>query len=110
MKNIFVGNLDITTTEDELRHLFRAYGTVATVTLVCDRDTSIPRGFGFVEMTTDSEADAAIEALNGTILGGRSLSINEARQKLESNGTGTADMRNKPRETLVTRKHRRHRY
>ncbi len=110
MKNIFIGNLDITTTEDELRNLFRAYGTVLTVTLVNDRDTSVPRGFAFVEMSADNEADAAITALNGTMLAGRPLTINEARPKLHSDAAGAVDLRSKPRETLATRKHRRHRY
>lgn len=81
MKNIFVGNLDITTTEAELRDLFEPYGAVATVTLVHDRDTNVPRGFAFAEMSNDAEADAAMEHLNGTMIGGRQLTINEARQK-----------------------------
>jgi RNA recognition motif-containing protein len=64
MKNIFVGNLDPAVTEQELRSLFRTYGTVETVTLVEDRDTGALRGFAFIEMPNDEEAGAAIQALN----------------------------------------------
>ena len=111
MKNIFVGNLDITTTEDQLRELFAAHGTVTTVTLVNDRDTATPRGFAFVEMADDAEADAAIKALNGVSLAGRQLTINEARPK----ETGfpahpPAERREHDRESLATRNHRQHRY
>jgi cold-inducible RNA-binding protein len=113
MKNIFVSNLDITTTEDELRNLFRAHGTVETVTLVRDRDTSIPRGFAFVEMSSDTEAEAAIVALNGTVLADRPLTVNEARPKAgtqATQGTEAVDLRKKPRHGLATRNHRRHQY
>jgi cold-inducible RNA-binding protein len=85
MKNIFIGNLDFSTTEDQLRALFAAHGAVETVTIVRDRDTGQPRGFAFLEMTNDSEAEKAIQALNGTALGGGKLTINEARPKLASN-------------------------
>ena len=81
MKNIFIGNLDFGTTEDQLRALLAAHGAVETVTIVRDRDTGQPRGFAFLEMTNDGEADKAIQALNGTILGGRALTVNEARSK-----------------------------
>ena len=84
MKNIFIGNLDFSTTEDQLRALFAAHGAVETVTIVRDRDTGQPRGFAFLEMTNDSEAEKAIQALNGTLLGGRTLTLNEARPKLVS--------------------------
>ncbi len=106
MKNIFVGNLDFITTEDQLRELFQAHGTVATVTLVKDRDTGVSRGFGFVEMGDDAEADAAIEALNGTLLDNRQLTINEARPKHENE----VERRRQSRDPLLTRKHRQHRY
>ena len=86
MKNIFIGNLDFGTTEDQLRALLAAHGAVETVTIVRDRDTGQPRGFAFLEMTNDSEAEKAIQVLNGTLLGGRTLTINEARPKLVSNG------------------------
>jgi RNA recognition motif-containing protein len=83
MKNLYVGNLPHSTTEAELRNLFEAHGAVEKITLVTDRDTGRSRGFGFVEMTNASEADAAIAALNGTDLGGRTLTINEAKPKSE---------------------------
>lgn len=83
MKNIYVGNLDFNASEDQLRQMFEAYGPVEKVTLVRDRDTGQPRGFGFVEMTNDAEAEKAIAALNGTQMGGRALNINEARPKTE---------------------------
>jgi len=88
MKNIYVGNLDFRTTEEELRTAFQAYGNVERVTLVRDRDTGQPRGFGFVEMTNNSEADQAIAHLNGATLGSRSLNVNEARPKTERPGGG----------------------
>jgi RNA recognition motif-containing protein len=69
--NIFVRNLDPTTTEIQLKDLFAAYGSVETVTIVTDRDTEGPRGFAFVEMTHDAEARAAIESLNGFVLNER---------------------------------------
>ena len=88
MKNIFVGNLSFTATEDAVRSMFAAYGTVERVSIVTDRDTGQPKGFGFVEMTGDTEAQAAITALNGTELNGRALTINEARPKTERTGGG----------------------
>jgi RNA recognition motif-containing protein len=86
MKNIFVGNLEFRTTQDELRQLFEAYGAVERVSIMTDRDTGRSRGFAFVEMTNESEADKAIAALNGSNLGGRTLNVNEARPKPESSG------------------------
>jgi cold-inducible RNA-binding protein len=83
MKNLYVGNLPHSTTEAELRNIFEAHGAVEKITLVTDRDTGRSRGFGFVEMTNASEADKAIAALNGTDLGGRTLTINEAKPKSE---------------------------
>jgi len=83
MKNLYVGNLPHSTTEAELRGLFEAHGAVDKVSLVTDRDTGRSRGFAFVEMTNASEADKAIAALNGTELGGRALTINEAKPKTE---------------------------
>jgi RNA recognition motif-containing protein len=93
MKSMYIGNLDFSTTEDQLRALFAAHGAVETVTLVRDRDTGQPRGFAFLEMTNDSEAEKAIQALNGTLLGGRTLTINEARPKLASNRGGDLQKR-----------------
>jgi cold-inducible RNA-binding protein len=95
--NIFVRNLDPTTTEAQLKDLFKPYGSVQTVTIVTDRDTSGPRGFAFVEMTDAAEAKAAIKSLNGFLLNDRALSLNEAREKLPHDGT---------RDT--SRQHRRH--
>ena len=83
MKNIYVGNLSFDATEDQVRSLFEAYGPVDKVSIVTDRDTGQPRGFAFVEMTDDDAATKAMEALNGTSLGGRNLNINEARPKTD---------------------------
>ena len=88
MKNIFVGNLSFTATEDGVRSMFEAYGAVDRVSIVTDRDTGQPKGFGFVEMTNDAEAEKAISELNGTELNGRALTINEARPKTERSGGG----------------------
>ena len=87
-KNIYVGNLDYNTTEDELRGAFAGYGQVDNVTIMRDRDSGQPRGFGFVEMANDEEAEKAIAGTNGTQLGNRSLNVNEARPKTERGGGG----------------------
>ena len=84
--NIFVGNLNWSTTEDELHHLFDGYGTVDSVWIMTDRETGRSRGFGFVEMPNASEAQAAIDGLNGMELGGRTLTVNEARPREERGG------------------------
>jgi cold-inducible RNA-binding protein len=86
LKNIFVGNLDFGATEDTIRSLFEAYGTVERVSLMTDRDTGRSRGFAFVEMTDAEEADRAINALNGQNVGGRALNVNEARPKTSGGG------------------------
>jgi RNA recognition motif-containing protein len=83
MKNIFVGNLSFGATEDALRTLFEAHGTVGRVNIVTDRDSGQPRGFGFVEMNNDAEGDKAIAAINGRDLDGRTLNVNEARPKTD---------------------------
>ncbi len=88
MKNIFVGNLNFNTSEDELRQMFAAYGQVDRVSIMTDRDTGRSRGFGFVEMANAEEGDKAITALNGTNLGGRTLNINEARPKNDRGSGG----------------------
>jgi RNA recognition motif-containing protein len=88
MKNIFVGNLSFGATEDAIRSLFEAYGTVDRVSVVTDRDTGQARGFGFVEMSVNAEADRAIAGLNGRELDGRALNVNEARPKTERSGGG----------------------
>ena len=81
MVNIYVGNLPYTTTEGELQEAFGAYGEVSRVKVVVDRETARSRGFGFVEMATDADAEAAIKALNGADFGGRKLIVNKARPK-----------------------------
>ena len=86
LKNIFVGNLNFNTSEDDLRQLFAAYGQVDRVSIMTDRHTGRSRGFGFVEMSSSEEGEKAIAALNGTQLGGRKLNINEARPKTERGG------------------------
>ena len=88
MKNIFVGNLSFDATEDAVRSMFEAYGTVDRVNVVTDRDTGRARGFGFVEMSVNAEADRAIAGLNGKELDGRALNINEARPKEDRGGSG----------------------
>ena len=88
MKNIFVGNLSFGATEDAVRSLFEAYGAVERVSIVTDRDTGQPRGFGFVEMTNAAEADRAIAELNGRELDGRAINVNEARPKEDRGGGG----------------------
>jgi RNA recognition motif-containing protein len=88
VKNIFVGNLSFGATEDAVRNLFAAYGTVDRVSVVTDRDTGQARGFGFVEMSNNAEADKAIAELNGHELDGRALNVNEARPKTDRGGGG----------------------
>jgi len=78
---IYVGNLSFSSTEAEVRDAFAAFGNVDSVSLINDRDTGRPKGFGFVEMKNDEEAKAAIAGLNGKQLGDRSLKVNEARPK-----------------------------
>jgi RNA recognition motif-containing protein len=85
-KKIYVGNLPFSATEDEVRELFEEFGSVSSVSLISDRETGRPRGFGFVEME-DSGADQAIRALDGHELGGRNLKVNEARPR-EGGGGG----------------------
>jgi len=88
MKNIFVGNLDFGATDATVRSLFEPYGAVDRVNVVTDRDTGRSRGFAFVEMSDASQADAAINALNGANLDGRALNVNEARPKTSGGGGG----------------------
>jgi RNA recognition motif-containing protein len=84
--NIYVGNLSRELTEDELRQAFEAHGQVTSVNIIKDRYSGESRGFGFVEMATKSEAQAAINGLNGTSLGERTLSVSEARPRDEGGG------------------------
>jgi cold-inducible RNA-binding protein len=86
LKNIFVGNLAFSATEESIRSMFEQYGTVDKVELIKDRDTGRSRGFAFVEMSDAEAADRAIAALNGTNLGGRTLNVNEARPKTDRGG------------------------
>jgi RNA recognition motif-containing protein len=78
---IFVGNLAWTTTEDELSQLFEPYGAIERIHIMTDRETGRSRGFGFVEMPNRTEATAAIAELHGTVLGGRTFTVNEARAR-----------------------------
>ena len=95
MKNIFVGNLSFGATETSVRALFEAYGTVEKVNIITDRDTGQARGFGFVEMSANAEADRAIAELNGRELDGRALNVNEARPKTDRGfGGGGGQRRN----------------
>ncbi len=96
--NIFVGNLDITVTEQQLRELFAVHGTVETITMVKDRDTGEPRGIAFIEMTQATDAQGAISALDQTMLNGRRMNVNEARPKLHRD----------PARDSERRDHRRH--
>ena len=80
---IFVGNLSFNTTENDLQDAFAAHGTVVEANLMTDRITGRPRGFGFVTMSSAAEAQTAVEALNGSTLDGRHLTVNEARPKTE---------------------------
>jgi RNA recognition motif-containing protein len=88
MKNLYVGNLPHSTTEADLRSAFEAHGAVQKVSMVTDRDTGRSRGFAFVEMADAGEADRAVAALNGSQLGGRTLTINEAKPKTERPRSG----------------------
>ena len=85
---IYVGGLPYSATESELSDLFAQHGTVESVNLITDRFTGQSRGFGFVEMATKEEAEAAINALNSTELGGRTLTVNEARPQTPRTGGG----------------------
>jgi cold-inducible RNA-binding protein len=88
MKNLFVGNLPFTATEDELRDLFSAFGEIQQVRIMTDRDTGKSRGFAFVEIADDDAAAKAVTELNGKEFSGRALTINEARPKPERRGGG----------------------
>ena len=88
MKKLYVGNLSYGATESTIRSLFENHGAVESVNLITDRDTGRSKGFGFVEMTNDAEAQSAIAALNGKEVDGRALTVNEARPKEERSGGG----------------------
>src|SRR5947209_1493911 len=87
-KNIYVGNLPYDTTGDDLVQLFQTYGTVTSGQVIIDKFSGRSRGFGFVEMANDDEAQAAIDALNGTPYGSRPLTVNEARPREDRGGRG----------------------
>lgn len=80
---LFVGSLPFSTTDDELQQLFAQHGSVDSAKVLTDRETGRSRGFGFVEMANDNEAKAAIEALNNSDIGGRTIVVNEARPREE---------------------------
>src|SRR5260370_28835934 len=82
-KKLYVGNLTYEVTDSDLSTLFGAHGTVESAQVIMDRDTGRSKGFGFVEMKADQEAQAAIDALNGKEVNGRALTVNEARPKTE---------------------------
>src|SRR5271156_5127328 len=87
-RKLYVGNLAYGVTDSELAKLFEAHGTVSSAQVIMDRDTGRSKGFGFVEMGSDSEAQAAIAALNGAEVDGRTLTVNEARPKTDTRGGG----------------------
>ena len=100
MQNIFVDNLAVDTSEQTLRAAFEAFGQVLTVKVVTDRDTGIPRGFAFIEMSSDAEALAAVDTLNSSTIDGQVVRVNEARPKpKDTKDTG-----------LEMRRHRKHQY
>ena len=87
-KRLYVGNLTYGTNDASLRQLFEAHGEVTSAQVIMDRDTGRSKGFGFVEMANEQEAQNAIAALNGKEVDGRALTVNEARPKTESGGGG----------------------
>jgi RNA recognition motif-containing protein len=87
-KRLYVGNLKYTVSSEQLQDLFEQYGAVSSATVLSDRETGRSRGFGFVEMSNDDEADAAIESLDGQDFDGRRLTVNEARPRTPGGGGG----------------------
>ncbi|MCH7802451.1 MAG: RNA-binding protein [Acidobacteria bacterium] len=87
-KKLYVGGLPYAVTEDKLQEIFSAHGTVDSARVITDRFTGRSRGFGFVEMSTEEEAQTAIDSLNGSDLEGRSLTVNEARPQENRGGGG----------------------
>ena len=86
---IYVGNLSYETTEEDLRQEFGAFGEVTSASIITDRDSGRPKGFGFIEMATKSEAEAAITSLNGKMLKDRTVVVNEARPRVDNRGGGS---------------------
>lgn len=87
-KKLYVGNLPWATTSSDLENMFREFGEVASAEVIMDRDTGRSRGFGFVQMNSDQDAEAAINALNGQDMNGRPLVVNEARERAPRGGGG----------------------
>ncbi len=87
-KKLYVGNLPYTVSDSDLQRMFEAHGSVVSAQIIMDRDTGRSKGFGFVEMGTDAEAQTAIQAMNGFDMDGRPLTVNEARPKTEGVGRG----------------------
>ena len=87
-KKVYVGNLSYEATDSDLQNLFGPHGTVQSAQVITDRDTGRSKGFGFVEMDSGEQAQAAITALNGREVNGRALTVNEARPREERNGRG----------------------
>lgn len=85
---LYVGNLGYSVTDGDLQQMFSQHGTVQSAKVIMDRDSGQSKGFAFVEMGNDGEAKAAIDALNGTEMGGRALTVNEARPKEDRGGGG----------------------
>lgn len=86
-KKLYVGNLSYDTSDSKLQEMFEEYGAVQSAQVIMDRDTGRSKGFGFVEMSSDQEAQAAINGLNGKEAGGRSLTVNEARPREDRGGS-----------------------
>lgn len=89
MKNLYVGNMESSTTEQDLKTAFGSYGPVELVTIITDRTTGAPRGFAFVEMSADKDAQEAILGLNGSLMAGRTIVVGEARAKTNKVRTST---------------------
>ena len=87
-KNLYVGNLSYDASDSDLQRMFEEFGTVTSAKVITDRETGRPRGFGFVEMGSDQEAQAAISALNGKEVSGRTLTVNEAKPREDRGGGG----------------------
>jgi RNA recognition motif-containing protein len=87
-RKLYVGNLTYETTDSALEQMFAAHGTVQSAQVIMDRDTGRSKGFGFVEMSNDNEAQAAIQALNGQQVNGRQLTVNEAKPREDRGGRG----------------------
>ncbi len=91
--NLYIGNLSFDATEEDLRQAFKGYGEVSKVNIITDKFSGKSRGFGFVEMPTKGEAEAAMAGLNGQDLHGQELNVNEARPRTDRNGGGRGERR-----------------